>query len=70
MTELKPCPFCGGVAHHSWRKGVWREHHAIHCVSKGCPGSWWLEQVGSCFRTEEDATTAWNRRVSDRKDRS
>lgn len=53
MTELKPCPFCGGEAEiHPYGGGgydVW------------CEGSCGAEING--FRTEAEAVEAWNRRV-------
>ena len=55
--ELKPCPFCG-------RKAILRrDSHGcyIGCENGMCsvlPTTWYYE-------TEEEAITAWNRRVND-----
>ena len=67
MTELKPCPFCGGRAHNSlhmtdaWRrKDGWHDTKAlfyIMCDDCGC-------RVEYCERME-DAEAAWNRRAND-----
>lgn len=59
--ELRPCPFCGGVA------SLWDEGDAgdakpwinISCQNADChakPEMWWHSQ--------EEAIAAWNRRVS------
>ena len=64
MSELKPCPFCGG-------KGVFikgsRSIHgdnpytfAVHCAE--CRAN-----NGEFFRTKEEAIAAWNRRAYERK---
>jgi len=73
MTNLKPCPFCGGEAS---SKGIVR-----HAISKE-PNAWWedgspVEDAFFCncivcgannqniiggFQTEEKAIEAWNTR--------
>ena len=55
MSELKPCPFCGGNA--SVRKeSMWYE---VCCDDCPC-------NVGRCwFAKREEAIEAWNRRAED-----
>lgn len=56
MTELKPCPFCGGEAvigqdedwYYEWR---------VACCNKDC-----IFYLGKSYETEEEAAAAWNRR--------
>ena len=55
MSELKPCPFCGGEAT-LWKDCLADRPWHILC---GCGG-----RVGY-FVTKEEAVTAWNRRVGD-----
>lgn len=63
MTELKPCPFCGGKASHSF------DHDGI----KDTEGRKWAYQVvcDSCCATtglcwsKQMAEKAWNRRVNE-----
>lgn len=54
MTELKPCPFCGGE-HISLKRGLSaNSHYAIcsDCFAAGPMG------------TKKDAVELWNRRVN------
>lgn len=53
MTELKPCPFCGGEA------AVWRSERTLkhQIVCTGC-----LASTGQ-FESIDDAAEAWNRRA-------
>ena len=63
MTELKPCPFCGGRADLVLVDGCesWRAH--IECTECGAesPTVWWMD--------DEDfkgtAVKKWNRRVEE-----
>ena len=56
MTELKPCPFCGGKA----RIMLEDEHlpdecfHNIYCTS--CGAQFWV-------KSKTEAITVWNRRI-------
>ena len=64
MTELKPCPFCGGseavkvIARHG--KDGWRDRYSVLCDYQdgGCGSeSGWYHYLG-------EAIDAWNRRAS------
>jgi Lar family restriction alleviation protein len=59
MTELKPCPFCGGTpALQSWTPDDGDDHaHWIECQS--CK----IEQM-ALFDTPAEAIAAWNRRAA------
>ena len=63
MTELLPCPFCGGEPmQHSHQKGNpsgWEFEcdHWICCATEDCPA-----HVGMC-ETPAEAIAAWNRRA-------
>ena len=62
MTELKPCPFCGGdkVATIPCEGGFYVVcYDILHSTGEGCgSSSGWHE-------TEQKAIEAWNRRVPD-----
>lgn len=62
VTELKPCPFCGGKAVVSERyiPGIAnRKHYWVECIEKTrC-----CEQHNE-YRTKVKAIEAWNRRES------
>lgn len=65
MSNLKPCPFCGGYAFtgtYEYPSGVtfW---HVYHYTDTNC----YLSGILPDYDTEEDAVEAWNRRVSDEK---
>ena len=53
MTELNPCPFCGGEAH-AYKNNLW--HVACERAHNGCV-------TMSAFVTEAEAIEAWNRRA-------
>jgi Lar family restriction alleviation protein len=62
MSELKPCPFCGGKA----RLGTWVSGHTppektwlVQCSDLGC-----YARVGTTEEDKEDAITNWNTRAS------
>ena len=61
MSDLKPCPFCGGEAK---TEQVERIHYGtvyrVGCHTDGCRG-WWYESV--LYRTEAKAIEAWNTRT-------
>ena len=60
MAELKPCPFCGGVAEVMYIE--WCAMYAARCAN----------EYGSCkilsetvyFVVEREAIEAWNRRAN------
>lgn len=59
MSDLKPCPFCGGEAYVAKR--------AIHGILwwYGCGCKKCRVQYGCLCDTEEEAIEQWNRRVSE-----
>ena len=56
MTELKPCPFCGGEAEH-YEDGYMQ--HYVVCTRRGC----YARSFG--FESEAEAIDAWNTRAVD-----
>jgi Lar family restriction alleviation protein len=36
--EIKPCPFCGGIAIHKSTKNVWGKCYFVYCQGCGCNG--------------------------------
>lgn len=52
MTDLKPCPFCGGPARHRSDVGCYISCSACHVDGPTVP-------------TPDDAADAWNRRAPD-----
>lgn len=60
MTEtLKPCPFCGSPAHMYVGQGKAKGWYEAHCSKFGCI------RMDERFRSPEEATEAWNRRVEE-----
>lgn len=68
MTELKPCPFCGGEARTiKFKKdkkkvsGIYYEICFIKCERCTCT----ISQAGATReRAEENAINVWNRRIN------
>lgn len=67
MSELKPCPFCGGEAKitHDTRDMITDEYR-VKCLICGTilrhrVTEYWVDSV---FDTKEQAIEAWNRRVA------
>lgn len=58
MSELKPCPFCGGEAASYEFANGW----SAECLSDKCPAQPVLDQM---HHTEEQAIAAWNTRATD-----
>lgn len=61
MSDLKPCPFCGGEADCN-----------NNAVMQGGKLKWATECLGcgvitDCFDTKQEAIEAWNRRADDEK---
>ena len=62
MTQLKPCPLCGGKAEMLINKyNDSRKEYLVACAE--CDG-----MVERWRETEEEAVEQWNRRVSDKED--
>lgn len=61
MSELKPCPFCGGEAKTRLDDRWW-----VHCGNCTCEiGFEGMDENGCCghFDTEAEAISAWNTRA-------
>ena len=58
MTELKPCPFCGGETKIRTYSGMGRTMFFVQC--NDCAAE------SSCYDTKEEAVAAWNRRDGER----
>ena len=78
MTELKPCPFCGGGARirkmsEGWKHGHIIDSFTVECTECGAnlppfESDIWIGNSGSVHidtNGYEDAIEAWNRRASD-----
>lgn len=60
--ELKPCPFCGGAAHIEKHTCINKlTYYTVHCNFRNQCGAKNLKH----YKSEEDATKAWNRRCPD-----
>lgn len=60
MTELKPCPFCGGEAILS-KKG---SYYSIECDKCGCGTKLCGSYMYSNEKNRKEAAKRWNRRVN------
>jgi Lar family restriction alleviation protein len=65
MTELKPCPFCGGEA-------IITRHALLPAYDDAAPIAFFGGECKIClvgypklWKTKEAAAEAWNRRVGD-----
>jgi len=64
MSELKPCPFCGGTDLEVWFGGIFRPTtHVIHCNTCELETGIGTDQKQS----KESLVAAWNRRVKEKK---
>ena len=62
MTELKPCPFCGGEAETKRHKFfVGSDTYGVVCTK--CEA-----RTSQFFDTQAEAIEAWNRRADDEKE--
>lgn len=57
MTELKPCPFCGGEANY---QGFELNNYCVYCRKCGT-------STRKYYASKDEARDAWNRRVNDGK---
>lgn len=55
MSELKPCPFCGGEAHIV----QWSNKYDAVCQNREC------DVFLDCYASYEQAVNAWNTRTPD-----
>lgn len=55
MSELKPCPFCGGEAAYSSERGQ------VICKEPTCRG--WLQPNCWGYLSKQNAISHWNRRA-------
>lgn len=65
-SELKPCPFCGHVAHVSAMKQSVTPRFYVECsnAKDRCIASE-AYVFGRKYPNKEDAINAWNRRITD-----
>lgn len=64
MTELKPCPFCGGAAELKTREYAMVGHKQqayVICKTCGVTSAYFSENIAYC--ANEKAIEAWNRRL-------
>ena len=61
MTELKPCPFCGGEAELSG--GCFDGESTSYVMCKKCASQGEFFFVSPKYASAEKAIKAWNRRV-------
>lgn len=66
MAKLKPCPFCGGkgdmIINKNCTKGDPVKYHPC-CHNEKCI----MFTGGNWYKSEEEATKAWNNHVKNRK---
>lgn len=62
MSELKPCPFCGGEAEVIKAHQIFERPYVVICKNTKCRAS-----LGEFSSTREEAIEAWNRRADDGK---
>lgn len=60
MSELKPCPFCGGEANTLHRPHVIDWRYSVGCNDDECRGFIGLSWL---YKTEAEAIAAWNTRA-------
>lgn len=61
MTELKPCPFCGGRAFMLNEKEEAGTLHRVYCGNEDCH----VEPKTHWYWKKEQAIETWNRRATD-----
>ena len=67
MSDLKPCPFCGGKAELIIVPGYFK--YGLSSIG------WFVKCIDGCcnqstYMSDHDAVEAWNRRVNDDQHRS
>lgn len=64
MSELKPCPFCGGEVRieYNSRDNVFKVYHSRSSDALDCPIVEPIRLVGLNIKRAEEA---WNRRIKD-----
>jgi hypothetical protein len=60
MLDLKPCPFCGSIAHVAQLKWSATKRYFVACSKWGCIASE-HNTFGRFFDNRDDAANAWNR---------
>lgn len=61
MTELKPCPFCGGKAEEYRISSINGTMIGIECKNPKCL----ISPMTPAWKRRAEATKAWNMRASD-----
>lgn len=65
MSELKPCPFCGGTA----KLSVYYDFYRVHCNNDDCIAGLSVTDVyeghGRWYKNISEARTVWNTRADD-----
>ena len=64
MSELKPCPFCGGDAVLDGRSDDVRVRCEVGCQAEGPTFYFHSEDYDAIEKAESDARDAWNRRAA------
>lgn len=64
MSELKPCPFCGGKATVQTRKDkeAGQTFYGCMCKNTGCC------RIPALYMTQAQAIEVWNKRVGEQND--
>ena len=66
LSDLKPCPFCGGVAKLYREQGVGGINGSIvRCEKCGAKAAW--KQMSYTTACDHEAIEAWNRRAKDER---
>ena len=63
MTEIKPCPFCGGEANVVELNDFVCDRFTVNCKDSKCIGFYIGYINEGLFSSKEEAIEAWNRRV-------
>ena len=67
MSELKPCPFCGGKAGVGVTKKSVRNQYAVCCSNTRCIANRLGNPFVMHYLSEAEAIEAWNRRANDER---